>query len=263
MADKSRNTGKGIALAGLGALASCVSPERGLEKLAQQPSQPPVAANGRKPNEVDYSTKVADKYLARIGVIFADEPVIQNSLTYSNNNLPGLSLNYWENRLLGNGELTETDLTLRYGLSRENFDFSVKADYVFLDAFTSFRDALEIGASVSTRNLPVRLGGEIDAIFSPDNSRYVGFEYILSARKDVNLIGGLSANAWGDVHFNSHYFTPDSTFSVTNIGAGLNWDIFRNGLVNLGVSGQQQYTLGDNFEDQSLVGVSVGGSVKF
>jgi len=263
MVNKISNTGNGIALAGLVALVSCVSPERGLEKLAQEPSKPPVAANGNKPSGLDYNATLADKYLARIGLIFFDEPVLQTSLIYSPSQLDGLRLGYFENRLAGNGELTEIDTNVSYGMSNDIFNTSVKANYTFLDAFTSFSDVLELTARASTKTLPLTIGVEANAMFSPDNNRDVGFEYILSARKDVNLIGGLTANGWGDVHFNSHYFTPNSTFSVTNIGAGLNWDVFGNSLVNLGISGQKQYTLGDNFEDQSLVGLTVGGSVRF
>ncbi len=258
------NKTKGLALAGLAALASCVSPNAGLEKLAQgQESKAPAPANGSKPSGLDYSVTVRDKYLARIGVIFVDEPVIQTSLTYSNENIPGLSVNYWENRRLGDGELTETDLTLRYGASQKDFNWSVKADYVFLDAFTPFRDALEVGVSASTRNLPLTIGGQFNAITSPDNTREVGTESIISARKDLNLGYGLSANVWGDVHFNNHYFTDSDEFSVNNLGAGLNWDVFRDKLLNVSVDAQRQYTIGEEFEDQSLVGVSIGGSVKF
>ena len=253
----------GYFLAGLASLASCVAPEARLERLAQQPSQPPVAANGSKPSGLDYSVKAANKYLARIGVIFADEPVLQTSLTYSDVRLPGFSVNYFENRRLGDGELTETDLTLRYGESRQDFDWSVKADYVFLDAFTSFRDALEVGARVSTKKLPLTLGGEFNAITSPDNTREVGTEAILSARKDLSLISGLTANVWGDVHFNNHYFTGSDEFSVANAGAGLKWDVFGNGLLSVSADAQKQYTLGDEFDNQEIISTVIGGSLKF
>lgn len=262
---KSKNYFKGLGLAGLVSLTSCVAPEKGLDKIIQdgQQASAPVPANGSKPSGLDYNVKIADKYLARIGLIFFDEPVLQTGLTYSNANLPGLRVGYWENRLLGNGELTEIDTSVSYGRSFEGLDTSVKTNYIFLDSFTSFRDVVELTANVSTNDLPLTFGAEANAVFSPDNNRDIGFEYLLSARKDLTLTPGLTANAWTDIHYNSHYFTPDSTLSVSNIGAGLNWDVFRNGIFNLGISGQQQYTLGDNFDDQSLVSANIGGSLKF
>ena len=257
------NKTKGIALAGLAALASCVSPNSGLERITQEPSKTPAPANGSKPSGLDYSATIRDKYLARIGVIFADEPVIQTSITYSNDFFNGLSINYFENRLLGNGELTETDLTLRYGASQKDFNWSVKADYVFLDAFTPFRDALEVGVSATTRNLPLTIGGQFNAITSPDNTREVGTESILSARKDFQLFDRLTANVWGDVHFNNQYFIDSDEFSVANAGAGINWNVFGNGLLNVSVDAQKQYTLGDEFENQEVIGASIGGTLKF
>ena len=242
-----------------------VSTEKGLGRIVQDGPQagPPVAANGSKTDGVDYSVKVVDKYLARIGLVFFDEPVLQTSLTYFPKDLSGFNINYFENRMAGNGELTEVDLTLGYGVSADDFDVSFKALYGFLDAFLPFRDIVEVGARASTRNLPITIGAEVDAVFSPDNNRDVGGEAIAFARKDFNLFDSLKANAWTDLHFNNHYFIRDDNFSVANIGAGLRWNPFENDLLNVSVDAQQQYTLINDFDDQSLVSLSVGGSVKF
>lgn len=257
MANNKTNYFGSIILAGISLFPSCAS-----TPLSRLESKVNVSVD-KQVNGVEYSSTVKNMYLARIGAVFVNEPVVQNSLTYTNENIPGWSFNYWDNHKL-NGQPTEMDLTLRYSGSNDDVNYSVKGDRVFLRDFTNFHDALELGGDISTKNLPVTLGAELDFIYSPDNSKTTGgFEGILSAGKQFSIMDGLTAGVTGDLHFNNHYFTNSDRLSIANMGVGVNWDLLGTGLLSMGLDAKRQFSLSDDFDNQTVYGFTVGGSVHF
>ena len=208
-----------------------------------------------KESKADVSANVAlrNKYLATTGALFAEEPVMQPSLTYFNNGFYGvLGAN-----VSSEEGLNEVDYIVGYSRPLNGFN---------LDIGVGLFDLRNFGGSLNdnTSDAWVKLKKDLTSKSSLEigvNKNISGGTFSNPKGIDYNLAlnykagGNFPIEVGTDFHYNDRYFSPDSGLSVAQLSASYPFSL---GGFTFTPKARLQKTLDKkNFRDNSDLALSI------
>jgi len=192
------------------------------------------------------------KYLGMYGFSVTDTPVIQSDVGFS---IGKVNYDTWSNYDLKREKLTEVDTTLSTSFKLGKFNIAPQVIY-FNSPSKDFNDSIELGARVSTANLPVNLSLYGGQIFGTGIAQGQAFD--LEASKSFNLTDKLSVNVQGDLWYYHGYWVKSDGFSHASAKLSLNYNIGKGFSTSAYVKAQKELnSFGGTFKDNSAYGISV------
>jgi hypothetical protein len=219
----------------------------------------PQHSEGPKLN-TSVSLGVKSNYNAS-GFLVTDSPVIQGSVTFSHDNLPG-----WYGFLWGSANprndiskvFTEADVGIGKSFNiTDGLDGSLEAAYFSfkLSDEIPIPDATNFTARVDTTNLPINVGFKMNQILGNESGN--GQQYTGSIGKGFEITEGVSASLGADAVWNDSYFTDASGLAFLSGNVGLDTDVGNGWNLNLGYRMQHpmdEDTFGEAFGKNSTLG---------
>ena len=212
---------------------------------------------------VSFDIGMKNQYNAS-GFMVTRNPVIQGSLTFTHDNLPGWYAFGWGSanpRNTASNLFTEVDPGVGKSFNIiDGLDGSLEAAYFSfkLSDEVQIPDATNLSASVNTTSLPLDFGFKLSQILGKDSGN--GQQYTLSAGKGFKLIDGVSASVGVDAVANSKYFTDARGLAFLVGSVGVDVDIGDGWNLNVGYSPQfpmDRGTFGGTFERTGTFGFSI------
>lgn len=239
-----------------------------LENTLQEPSignlvvNDPQHSEGPKLN-TSVSLGVKSNYNAS-GFLVTDSPVIQGSVTFSHDSLPGWYGFLWSSANPRNDiskVFTEVDVGIGKSFNiTDGLDGSLEAAYFSfkLSDEVPIPDATNLTARVDTTNLPINFGFKMNQILGNESGN--GQQYTGSIGKGFEITEGVSASLGADAVWNDSYFTDASGLAFLSGNVGLDIDVGNGWNLNLGYRMQHPMdkdTFGDTFERNSTLGFTL------